>query len=142
MPGGGRTEGLHDGGHRDSGVHRGERGRMTTFRTLLVALALVASTAQAQTPATRILVVPFENASNEPRLSWLNAPLTSRGQRLSTSRDTRQQMRNLWSGRLSICHLICCCGVFCIFLWKQERRCDKIFLESQPCKNRSDITYV
>ena len=45
---------------------------MTTFRTLLVALALVAATAQAQTPATRILVVPFENASNEPRLSWLS----------------------------------------------------------------------
>lgn len=40
-------------------------------RCLIAAVLLVAPAAQAQAPASRILVVPFDNASGEPRLHWL-----------------------------------------------------------------------
>jgi tetratricopeptide (TPR) repeat protein len=44
-----------------------------TLRTIVFVLfaASAAATAAAQTPGTRILVVPFENARAEPRFQWL-----------------------------------------------------------------------
>ena len=44
---------------------------MTRRLLIVVGLLLGALPAHAQTPATRILVVPFQNVAQEPRLHWL-----------------------------------------------------------------------
>jgi len=48
-----------------------QRTLRTIFFALLALSACAARTAVAQTPGTRILVVPFDNAKAEPRFQWL-----------------------------------------------------------------------
>lgn len=48
-----------------------QRTLRTIFFVLLALSACAARTAVAQTPGTRILVVPFDNAKAEPRFQWL-----------------------------------------------------------------------
>ncbi len=48
-----------------------QRTLRTIFLVFLALAACAARTAAAQTPGTRILVVPFDNAKAEPRFQWL-----------------------------------------------------------------------